>query len=244
VRALGCGDRLVGRTRYCDAPGVADIGGTKDVDVASVIALAPDLVIANQEENARPALEALAAERVPVLVSLPRRVGDGLAHLARLARILGADSPEARELVRAALAVVADPPAPRLRAFVPIWMDPLMTLNADTFGSDALAYAGVGNAFGDRLRLYPLAADLGKGEPRDAAGRDVRYPRVTLDEVAARGADAIVLPDEPYELSAADEAVLRGALPGARVVRASGKDLFWYGAWTLEALPRLSRLLD
>ena len=114
-----------------------------------------------------------------------------------------------------------------------------MTLNADTFGSDVLARVGVANAFGDRLRLYPLAADLGKTAPQDAGGRDVRYPRVTLDEVAARGAELIVLPDEPHAFSAADEAVLREALPTARVVRVSGKDLFWYGAWTIDALPRL-----
>jgi ABC-type Fe3+-hydroxamate transport system substrate-binding protein len=239
VRALGCGDRLVGRTRYCDAPGVHEVGGTKDVDTAAVIALAPDLVIANQEENARPALEALAAERVPVLVSLPRRVGDGLAHLARLARILGAGD---HELIRRGYRLPSVPP-PRARAFVPIWMDPLMTLNADTFGSDVLARAGIANAFGDRLRLYPLAADLGKSAPIDAAGRDVRYPRVTLDEVRARGAELIVLPDEPHAFSAEDEAVLRGALPDARVVRVDGKDLFWYGAWTIGAVERLAAAL-
>jgi hypothetical protein len=90
------------------------------------------------------------------------------------------------------------------------------------------------------LRLYPLAADLGKGAAQDASGRDLRYPRVTLDEVRARGADLIVLPDEPHAFSEADEAILQAALPAARVVRVSGKDLFWYGAWTVDALPRLA----
>jgi hypothetical protein len=106
-----------------------------------------------------------------------------------------------------------------------------------------LARAGIANAFGDRLRLYPLAADLGKTAPQDAPGRDVRYPRVSLDEVRARGADVIVLPDEPHAFSAEDEAVLRDALPGAAVVRVSGKDLFWYGAWTLDAIGRLAAQL-
>jgi len=245
VIALGALDRLVGRTTYCESPeaaAVATVGGTKDVDVAAVLGLAPDLVIANQEENTRAALEALAL-RAPVLVSLPRRVEQGIAHLARLTRILGvAEREPARSLIRRGYelrgAAAAGP-----RAFVPIWMDPLMTLNADTFGSDVLARAGIANAFGDRLRLHPLAADLGKTAPRDAAGRDVRYPRVTLDEVTARGADLIVLPDEPHAFSAADEAQLAAALPAARVVRVSGKDLFWYGAWTIDALPRLTSSL-
>lgn len=242
VIALGALDRLVGRTTYCESPeaqAVAAVGGTKDVDVDAVLGLAPDLVIANQEENTRGALEALA-HRVPVLVSLPRRVEQGIAHLARLARLLGiADREPARSLIRRGYAL-RGATATGPRAFVPIWMDPLMTFNADTYGSDVLAQVGIGNAFGDRLRLYPLAADLGKTAPRDAAGRDVRYPRVTLDEVAARKPDLVILPDEPHAFTEADEAVLRAALPGVRVVRICGKDLFWYGAWTIDALDRLA----
>jgi ABC-type Fe3+-hydroxamate transport system substrate-binding protein len=245
VIALGALDRLVGRTTYCESPeaaGVATVGGTKDADVDAVLALAPDLVIANQEENTRAALEALAT-KLPVLVSLPRTVEQGVAHLARLARVLGvADREPARSLVRRGYALRgADATGPR--AFVPIWMDPLMTFNADTFGSDVLARVGVANAFGDRLRLYPLAADLGKTAPRDAAGRDVRYPRVTLDEVAARKPELLILPDEPHAFTADDEARLRAALPGIRVVRICGKDLFWYGAWTIDALDRLAAQL-
>lgn len=244
--ALGAVDRLVGRTTYCESPEaahVATVGGTKDVDVEAVIALAPQLVIANQEENTRPALEALAAARIPVLVSLPRRIEQAISHLARLARILGvAEQPAVRDLVRRGYQQVPHT-GPRRRAFVPIWMDPLMTFNADTFGSDVLTHAGIDNVFGDRLRLYPLAADLGKSAPHDAGGRDVRYPRITLDEVRARAPELVLLPDEPHAFSAADEAMLQGALPGAELVRVSGKDLFWYGAWTIDALPRLAAQL-
>jgi ABC-type Fe3+-hydroxamate transport system substrate-binding protein len=242
VIALGAGERLVGRTTWCEHGDAPTVGGTKDIDVDAVLALAPHLVIANQEENTRPALEALAA-RVPVLVSLPRRVEQGVAHLARLARILGVETTQAaRDLIKRGYEI-ASAGVVSHKAFVPIWMDPLMTLNADTFGSDVLAHAGVANAFGDRLRLYPLAADLGKSAPQDAGGRDVRYPRVSIDEVRARGAELLVLPDEPHAFSAADEAVLHEALPAARVVRVSGKDLFWYGAWTIDAIGRLREQL-
>jgi ABC-type Fe3+-hydroxamate transport system substrate-binding protein len=243
VIALGAGDRLVGRTTYCEhGDGVATVGGTKDVDIDKVIALEPQLVIANQEENTRKPLEALA-ERVPVLVSLPRRVDQGIGHLARLARILGvAEQPHVHDLIKRGYELPPKVPA-QLRAFVPIWMDPLMTLNADTFGSDVLARVGVENTFGDRLRLYPLAADLGKTVAQDAGNRDVRYPRVTREEIQARGADLLILPDEPHAFSAPDEAKLRDILPMARVVRVSGKDLFWYGAWTIDALPRLQAQL-
>jgi ABC-type Fe3+-hydroxamate transport system substrate-binding protein len=274
IIALGAVDRLVGRTRYCESPEAAHVpvvGGTKDVDVDAVLALAPHLVIANQEENTRPALEALAA-RVPVLVSLPRRVSDGIAHLARIARIfgLGAEDP-ARALIRRGYQLrdrtvarrdattpsdglpVVEPRRSRretgphsdgrIRAFTPIWLDPLMTLNADTFGSDVLLQAGVANVFGERQRLYPLAADLGKSAPQDSAGRDVRYPRISMFEVKERAPELVVLPDEPYAFTAEDEATFRTALPAARIVRVSGKDLFWYGAWTIDAIERLAKEL-
>lgn len=246
--ALGAGDRVVGRTRYCELPApvaaIPAVGGTKDVNVEAVLDLRPDLVIANQEENARPALEAIAEARVPILVSLPRRAADGVAHLARVARLIRAEE-AAKEIVRAGYAALHAPAAAEpLPVFTPIWMDPLMTLNGDTFGSDMLACAGAANVFSDRLRLYPLAADLGKGEAREAGERDVRYPRIRLDEIAPRGPRAMLLPDEPHAFTEDDAAILRAAAPGVITTFVSGKDLFWYGAWTVEALPRLTARVE
>lgn len=264
--ALGAGERVVGRTRYCVEPAgevehIPVCGGTKDVDVDAVAALEPDLVLANQEENARPALERLAQSGHQVFVSFPRRVADGVAHVARLVRILqiGA-TPAARQLVRrghqmmsqleqdlARRQAAGDRP---VRVFVPIWMDPLMTLSADTFGSDLLTMAGAENVFSDRRRLYPLAADLGKAQPLSPAEvgeRDIRYPRITLDEVSARAPDVVLLPDEPYLFTDTDADIFRRLpIPAAErdaIYRLNGKDLFWYGERSLDALPRISALI-
>jgi hypothetical protein len=178
---------------------------------------------------------------VPVLVSLPRRAPDGVAHLARLARILGVGrDPAVVDLVKRGYNLYQEaPPGPEVAAFAPIWMDPLMTINGDTFGSDVLARAGARNVFGDRLRLYPLAADLGKAEPIDAGGRDVRYPRIRAEEVRERGPSVIVLTDEPHDFTSVDTEALAAMAPGAKLVRISGKDLFWYGAWQIDALSRI-----
>ncbi len=256
---LGAGERVVGRTTYCVEPveGVAAIptvGGTKDADVDAVLALAPDLVVANQEENARPALEKLAQRGVNVYVSLPKRVADGVAHLARLARMLGvASDPAAAELIRRGYAIVKDAEQAAagepVATFLPIWMDPLMTLGGDTFGSDMLTIAGARNVFADRIRYYPLAADLGKAEPlpeERVAGRDVRYPRITLAEVEARAPALVLLPSEPYPFSETEAEVFRElAIPaGADGVRfCDGADLFWYGARSVDAVPRLRALV-
>src|SRR5688572_1196654 len=64
VALLGGTQWLVGRTDYCVQPRgaiehVPSVGGTKDARVADVIALAPDLVLANQEENTKEMVRAL-----------------------------------------------------------------------------------------------------------------------------------------------------------------------------------------
>jgi len=260
---LGARDRLVGRTRYCVAPageveGIDVVGGTKDADVDRIEALAPDLVIANQEENTKADIDRLEQRGLRVLVSFPQTVAAGIAHLARLARALGAGQGEepARSLIAGAYhahreAEEARAGRPPVKAFVPIWMDPLMTANGATFLSDALELAGAENVFADRERRYPLAADLGTGKPLPkgrVAGRDVRYPRVTLDEVTARAPALVLLPDEPHAFTEADAAVFRGLdVPAARsgqVVFCDGKDLTWYGARSVEGLARLRALVD
>jgi ABC-type Fe3+-hydroxamate transport system substrate-binding protein len=259
---LGGRARIVGRTRYCVAPAdeVADIpvvGGTKDADVERIAGLQPDLVVANQEESSRRDVAALQARGLRVLVSFPQTMAAGLAHLARLARALGhaqGDEP-ARTVIAGAYQALRTAAATRpgrpVRAFVPIWMDPLMTVHASTFISDVLAVVGAENVFADRERRYPLAADLGTGAPLPAdrvAGRDVRYPRVTLDEVAARAPELVLLPDEPHPFTEADAAVFRALDLGAgrrpAVLFCDGKDLMWYGARSVEGLGRLRALVD
>lgn len=235
VQALG--RSVVGCTRYCEAEAEV-IGGTKDVDVAAVARLQPDLILANQEENSQKHLEELARMGLPLLVSFPKTVIEGLAHLARLAKILQAD---ARELLRRGYSVAREEPKTSRRVFVPIWMDPLMTVNAHTFISDALRLAGGLNVFADRERLYPLAAELGQAVPHPSGTRDTRYPRITLTEVMARGPEIILLPDEPHRFTPDDARLFEKV--GAKILFCSGRDLCWYGARSIDGLPRLRELL-
>ena len=62
--ALGAGARLVGATDYCIEPEAARalprVGGPKNADVERIAALTPDLVLLNQEENARAIVRELA----------------------------------------------------------------------------------------------------------------------------------------------------------------------------------------
>ena len=265
VAALGCAAALVGRTDYCELPedtlgapkasldGVARVGGTKNPRLDAILDLEPDLVIANQEENAKSDLETLAQKGVKILVCFPKRAAEGLAHLARLARIFRVDGDaHVRELLLRGYEGIRAAEAARdqltaLRTFCPIWMTPLMTIQGATYISDVLDLAGAKNVFAERERRYPLAADIGKARRIDAPGRDVRYPRVTMEEVTTFAPELVLLPDEPHPFSEEDAALFAALpIPAARsgVVRMSGKDLCWYGAQTVDGLPRVRALVD
>jgi ABC-type Fe3+-hydroxamate transport system substrate-binding protein len=257
LAALGCGAALVGRTDYCELPAdlvakLPSVGGTKNPRIDAICDLSPDLVLANQEENTRGDIEELARRGVRVYVAFPKRVADGLGHLARLARVMRASGePAVKDLIRAGYHALREAEQARaairpMRTFCPIWMKPLMTIHGDTFISDMLDLCGAQNVFADRERRYPLAADLGRAEPlppEKVEGRDVRYPRVTIEEVVARAPELVLLPDEPHPFSEQDAEEFRALdLPAAHrraVVHISGKDLCWYGARSVEGIARL-----
>ena len=92
--ALGCGERVVGITRFCVHPaeglvGRVKVGGTKDLDMARLCALQPDLVIGNAEENTRELFAAIEAEGIPLHVAFPRTVDDALADLLTIRQEFG-----------------------------------------------------------------------------------------------------------------------------------------------------------
>lgn len=252
VAALVGVDRLVGRTDFCEEPAgiesIASVGGTKKIDVERVVALAPDLVLANQEENGRADVEALIARGLTVYVSFPHTLAESLAHLEVTARLLHLDPagvPAIGALRRAIERADREPATDRARVFVPIWRDPWMSFDARTYASDVLHLAGAINVFADRARLHPLAADLGRAAPSvQPDARDTRYPRFALEELRARAPDIVLLPDEPYRFGADDARELAEILPEARMVFTSGKDLFWYGVRAADALVRIAAQIE
>ncbi|MGW0957992.1 helical backbone metal receptor [Streptomyces gelaticus] len=198
---------LAGVTDWCTHPGglaAARIGGTKNPDVAAVLALRPDLVVANEEENRGADLAALRAAGAEVLVTEVRTLDQAFAELERVLAACGRSRPGWLDEAEAAWAALPPPRAPR-RAVVPVWRRPWMVLGRDTFAGDLLARLGVENVYADHAE---------------------RYPRIPLDVLNAAGADLVVLPDEPYRFTADDGPEAFPALPAALV---DGRYLTWYG---------------
>ncbi|WP_327357349.1 helical backbone metal receptor [Streptomyces sp. NBC_01304] len=208
--AASAPDLLAGVTDWCSHPAELDVprvGGTKNPDVARIIALAPDLVIANEEENREPDLAALRAAGLDVLVTEIRTLPDAFRELERVL-VRGCRLARPQWLAEAEAAwrdLPAPPPAARRQAIVPIWRKPWMVLGRDTFAGDLLARLGVDNVY---------------------ASHPERYPRIALDELRAAGPDLVVLPDEPYRFTVDDGPE---AFPGVRCALLSGRHLTWYG---------------
>lgn len=185
-------DLLVGVTDWCTHPaGLADriarIGGTKKPDIARIVALRPDVVLANKEENQREHVAELTAAGIPVYVTSPDTLDEALTSIARMLTALGL--PRAGWLDTAAR--IWAEPDPRLvgrRAACFIWRKPWMAVGSHTFSGDLIA----------RLGLHNVVT-----QPR--------YPRVRPDVPA----DIILLPDEPYPFSPTDGPEAFGGRPCA-----------------------------
>jgi ABC-type Fe3+-hydroxamate transport system substrate-binding protein len=215
---------LAGATDWCTHPAGLDVvrvRGTKNPDTGRIIALEPDLVVANFEENRPADLETLRAAGIPVLVTVVRTLPEALTGLADMLGACGLDEPPWLADARAAWADVLDEaPEPVRTAVVPIWRRPWMVLGRETFAGDLLARLGVAN-------LYAADAE--------------RYPKVSAEQIAERRPDVVILPDEPYAFTAEDGPE---AFPGLRVRLVSGRHLEWYGPSLTDARQVLTRALE
>ena len=210
---LAWGIEPVACTRFCEQPELHHVGGTKDPDIDAIVALAPDLVVVDREENRREDAEALRLRGVEVMDLHVVSVQSALSETARLATVVGCTFDAT---------VATTGRTGRITAFVPIWRRPWMTLNATTYGASMLASIGVDVSHADAAETYPVV------EPHDLGGT---------------GASVVLLPTEPYafaERHVSEIAALTG-VGDVRIV--DGKDLFWWGVRTEGALMRLAAQL-
>lgn len=200
-------DRLVGATDWCTHPGDLDVTrvrGTKNPDLAAVRALAPDLVVANKEENRALDVRRLRESGTTVWVTDIETLDQALDSLDRLyADALMVSRPDWLREARTRWS--APPPADRGRVAVPIWRDPWMVVGPHTYAGDLLRRCGWTNVF-----------DTGED----------RYPAVDLADLDQPDLDLVLLPDEPYVFTDTDGPEAFTRVP-TRLV--SGRLLTWYG---------------
>ncbi len=224
---LDLGERLVAVTDDCIHPadrvqGLPRVGPPYNPDLARIIDMQPDLVLLNDEENRPQDAGALQDAAIPIWVTGPRTVFDALNVLWNLMDIFDHPVmiPRVREIERAydytLGAARAQTPT---RVFAPLGRDPWWTFNAGTYPHDLLRVCGAENVF---------------------AGKEERYPQVTLEEIAAAQPEIILLPGAPYPFSEPDADLFD--LPHERIFVIDGTLLTWHGtraAYALRDLPGL-----
>jgi len=234
---LGLAGALVGRTGFCVHPRevtrrIPKVGGTKDVDLDRVRALAPTHVIVNIDENRRETAAALAGFVPHLIVTHPLAPRDNLALYRLLGGVFGrrreADALARRFEAGYAKALAAGRSFSPKRVLYLIWRDPWMTVGRDTYISRTLALVG--------WETWP-----------DASAE--RYPEIALDGATLSQVDAVLLATEPYRFRARHVAELaaRPELAGKCVALIDGAMTSWYGSRAvlgMRYLPRFRRALE
>jgi len=216
--AVSCPEILVGATQWCTHPAdleVARVRGTKNPDLAAIMELAPDVVVANREENRELDVQRLREAGINVWVTKIETVPEAIASLRRLfVDCLGQQVPQ---WLMDANRVWSYPSRPlNVRVAVPIWRDPWMVIGRSTFAGDLLIRLGLTHTFSEH-------AD--------------RYPKVALENFVEERIDLVLLPDEPYVFAADDGP---DAFPNIRTALISGRELTWYGPSLVDARDHLT----
>ena len=224
---LGLNDEVTGITKFCVHPeqwyrSKKRVGGTKTLHLDIIAALEPDLLIANKEENTQEQIEELA-QLYPTWISDIKNIADALSMITAVGELVGRED-EANALVQGIahkVSTIKKTEARQRRAAYFIWRKPWMCAGGDTFISNLIETIGWENVMADRQR----------------------YPETTLQALAEKQTDIVLLSSEPYPFKEAHVAEIEQALPGVQVLLVDGEMFSWYGSRMLPAMDYLENLI-
>ena len=177
--AAGAGEKLVGTVQFSNYPEeakkIARIGSYESVDLETVVALKPDLIIAWLSGNSPANIEKLRGLGFPVYVSQVDRIEDVASEIERFGVLAGTsavgNAAAGRFRQRFAALQERYSKRPPVRTFYQIWKQPLMTIGGKQIISSVIRLCGGENVF---EKLEMLA------------------PTVTVEAVIAANPEAIV----------------------------------------------------
>lgn len=210
---LGLEQEVIGITKFCIHPdqwfrNKKRIGGTKTLKIAEIIALQPDIVIANKEENTKADIE-LLQQHVPVWLSDIQTIADAFSMIAGVGNLVNRrlQSDQLLAALKTDFASMPDFLKGKKVAYF-IWKSPWMVAAAHTFVHDVLQHLGAENVFGSLDR----------------------YPEVTDNIISNSNPELVLLSSEPFPFKEQHIAILRQLLPDTRIILVDGEMFSWYGS--------------
>lgn len=225
---LGLDEEVIGITKFCIHPDSwfrqkTRIGGTKQLHLDQILALQPDLVIANKEENTADQVQYLM-QQVPVWVSDIHHLDDALDMIRSIGNMTGKD--ERASQITDNISLGFRQLEEEMQSLKPlrtayfIWREPWMVAGGDTFIHTMLGYCRLENIFA--------------GTPR--------YPAIGMESVSVEECQLVLLSSEPYPFKDKHMAEIQALLPGIRVELVDGEMFSWYGSRLEKAAAYFSEL--
>ncbi len=235
IYALGGQERLVGVTDFCDWPPEArqrpSVGGMVAPNLEIIVGLRPDLVVVTSEGTSQETFEQLGRLHIPIFAVRPHRLSDVMTLIAQLGELTGRQSAVAAltEAMSRRVRAVQDAvrPYPRPRVLYVLWPDPLIVPGREGFVTELIELEG-----GASVTAQAPAA----------------YPRFSLEAVAARAPEVIILARHggdgtPLARASWERLTTLPAVRTGRVYSVDGTSLHRYGPRVVEGLETLARLI-
>lgn len=231
---IGLEEHIVGITKFCIHPeGKVEqkiiVGGTKNLSIENIMALKPDLIIANKEENEHGQIDELA-KLVPVWISDIYTLDDAYEMMSSLGELFQKQE-KTQEIIAGIKSTFAEleanlkPTHERIAYF--IWRNPTMLAGTHTFIDHLLTKIG----------YYNICQDL-----PEAVGS--RYPAIRIDEINKLKPDRLFLSSEPFPFNEKHIEELGMMWPDAKVQLVDGEMFSWYGSRLLKSAEYFKNLLE
>jgi ABC-type Fe3+-hydroxamate transport system substrate-binding protein len=222
---IGLENEIVGITKFCIHPSdkvanYSNIGGTKNVSLAKIKNLKPDLIIANKEENTKETILALQA-LYPVYTSDIHDIDSAIAMMLDIGKICQREEQASLLTQNISQHFASLNTSKRIfKSVYLIWRKPWMTVGNDTFIHHIMSLAGFENCFNTQKR-YPVLSD---------------------NELMDAKPTTILLSSEPYPFKERHINELQRLCPDASIILVDGEMFSWYGSRLLLTSEYLKKL--
>lgn len=209
---LGLDKTIVGITKFCVHPAHARktraiIGGTKKFDLDRIVALNPDLVIGNKEENYEEGISFLE-KRFPVWMSDITTMDDALSMIKSVSRITNKGKAGTQLASAISEAFMRLPKFPAMKTLYLMWYNPWMGAAPLTFIHSMMEQTGLVNVLNN----------------------EARYPELSCEQIRELDPELVLLSSEPFPFSKKQAVELRDILPHATIRMVDGEFFSWYGS--------------